>query len=1157
MVTAVNVYYNMTANRRISRFFVVGLLLIVVNGPAHARQSGKPVAEKTLISLLQDGNLSNRTVFDISFAQDSTVWLATSQGIATFDGVRWNHFGLDAGLPSAFVRAVHVDNNGGVWAGTDRGVAIRSGSGFVVLPDSLQPVGGNIRRISSSLDGSVWIATDNWLLPDRRGGVTIYTPSVSSGTVRTTTKHSTHRFHREMIVDLFFADSGQAAVATTDGYVDGRPGAWGSPVKKLAGDSLGTVWAVWDVSDSTRFVSAETGLYRIGVTDTLKVSRNGQRVMDFNHVRLIRNHSGRSLGLASSGLVWEFSTGEARTSDTRYAIPPEFESASVGPDGALWIMGNRTLVRGVSTSSSWNRISDRNTILLQDEKKRTWLLGNGLLDVFDADSLVNRFDHPLLSSDVFASDAGQDGVWVWNGSTAALFNADDNTSTVVTASGLGLERIVALSATPSTGEANLVGLSGENTPILFRRGATGWYPVVELPVVPSTPLVPCPDSGVCFLGSEGYRLFHARADTVSSIPLPSTTSSSRIPKLTSTRDGRVWLLAESGLFQYEGTRIRHTGLTTHWPTAIAYEPVVGEGEYEGLRVLNTGFAGTEAGVWWHDGLSWQSQDLEDPILFSPQSSELAWRDGPFLMRFDTSERGLWVKVRIPQSLTIRNGLIGDDGTTWLSTPEGVFVRHPEEARLHAWLPDGPIRVQGREPVSVDLESRLHFQPRNSASAMFSIKLGDRPWTMFKDASRLDIHPDSLSRRITPLRIQARLGAGPAISNMATSSIERIPIPLQDRWFFLPGVLGIAALLTILLGVVIAGSLRYKKLADSMEERVIRRTARLQELRLRLQQIIAESPMGILVLNEEGRVLQWNPAATEIFGWTEPEVIGRIPPFTKGQEEDYIRHIQTALDHPVRYVPVTRVNRNGETLQLVISEASTRDPVSGEALVVKMIINMTEIESSRVRLQELSRALISIQEAERRRIASELHDEVGGALTTLIFSQRRLMDYLDEHAAPSMESQIKTTKELITKIRTFSHALRPSELDDFGLVAAVQSLIEGMRDMSGFVVDLRLPTAGLPDLRDDVSTAAYRIIQETLTNVARHSGVFEASVSLDVSRNHLVITIEDDGKGFMPGKTHKGSSGVTGMRQRAEYLGGTLRIDSSPSSGTRIESRLPL
>jgi signal transduction histidine kinase len=238
-------------------------------------------------------------------------------------------------------------------------------------------------------------------------------------------------------------------------------------------------------------------------------------------------------------------------------------------------------------------------------------------------------------------------------------------------------------------------------------------------------------------------------------------------------------------------------------------------------------------------------------------------------------------------------------------------------------------------------------------------------------------------------------------------------------------------------------------------------------------------------------------------------------------------------------------------------------VLAEAIVGKGVQDALRRAGDRERelreeLEAHSRVVVAAQEAERRRIARELHDEIGQALTGLALS----LASLERQAPPELRAALSEARsgmgELVSRVHDFSLSLRPPMLDDLGLLPALLWLTEHvLSTQTGLQVDLE--HEGL-DRRFswEVETAAYRIVQEALTNVVRHAASGRARVRCLAEGEELFVEVTDEGIGFNPQSVRPHTtSGLRGMQERARLLGGLLRIDSHPGKGTRVVARLPV
>jgi signal transduction histidine kinase len=213
------------------------------------------------------------------------------------------------------------------------------------------------------------------------------------------------------------------------------------------------------------------------------------------------------------------------------------------------------------------------------------------------------------------------------------------------------------------------------------------------------------------------------------------------------------------------------------------------------------------------------------------------------------------------------------------------------------------------------------------------------------------------------------------------------------------------------------------------------------------------------------------------------------------------------------------------------------------------------------LQHLSARLLNAQEEERRSIARELHDEVGQALTAmkveLVFAQRAINGA--EGAAHALDEVRSIADGVLQTVRDLSHLLHPALLDDLGLAAATEWFLKGFSRRHGVQADL-VHDGCDERLAPETEAAIYRIIQEALTNVAKHAKASSCRVYLQRLTNTLLVTIEDDGVGFnlfdmrSPETTH--GLGLVGIRERAAHLRGTVRLESSHGKGTRLTVEVP-
>ena len=214
--------------------------------------------------------------------------------------------------------------------------------------------------------------------------------------------------------------------------------------------------------------------------------------------------------------------------------------------------------------------------------------------------------------------------------------------------------------------------------------------------------------------------------------------------------------------------------------------------------------------------------------------------------------------------------------------------------------------------------------------------------------------------------------------------------------------------------------------------------------------------------------------------------------------------------------------------------------------------LRRIESERNRSGLL---VLRAQEEERRRLAYDLHDEVNQALTAILLR----LQALSHDAPPAMADELSELKRLVNQamneLLQLARQLRPSALDDHGLLPAIESHVRRFAQQTGIETGLETD-AETRRLEPDQEIAVYRIAQEALTNIARHADASRVQVAFGSSGDGIELTVKDDGRGFETNGDGRRGLGLDGMAERARLLGGELTIDSSPGDGTALKLRVP-
>jgi two-component system sensor histidine kinase UhpB len=247
--------------------------------------------------------------------------------------------------------------------------------------------------------------------------------------------------------------------------------------------------------------------------------------------------------------------------------------------------------------------------------------------------------------------------------------------------------------------------------------------------------------------------------------------------------------------------------------------------------------------------------------------------------------------------------------------------------------------------------------------------------------------------------------------------------------------------------------------------------------------------------------------------------------------------------------------SGQPTRLAGTTQDVTERVKAEAQRERLL---QKVSAAREQLQNLSLRLLQAQEDERRRLAGELHDEIGQVLTAVSLS----LEAIDGNdILAQLEDSKQAVGRAIEQVRGMSLNLRPAMLDLIGLESALRWLVERQSAAMGAAFDLHCDL-GAERLAPELESACFRIVQEAITNIARHAGAGHVRVEVTRSRASVHLSIHDDGIGFDPAAAKRrarngGSFGVLGMEDRARLLGGILRITSAPGKGTTIRVRLPL
>ena len=346
--------------------------------------------------------------------------------------------------------------------------------------------------------------------------------------------------------------------------------------------------------------------------------------------------------------------------------------------------------------------------------------------------------------------------------------------------------------------------------------------------------------------------------------------------------------------------------------------------------------------------------------------------------------------------------------------------------------------------------------------------------------------------------------------------------------------------------------------------------RLQEQKTLLDELFEQAPDAVALVNGNDCVVRINRALTRTFGYASQEALGRrlkdLVICSESRDQGYWDLVRRG--QRVDTEDVCR-RKDGSQLDLAVILLPFSLPRGG-ALVYAIYRDITERKRADDELRELTAQLLQSQEEERRRLARELHDSTGQKLAALainlsIVSQSAAV--ADARAQRALAESLALTHECVRDIRTLTYLLHPPELEELGLADAARDYINGFSQRSGISVDVEL-SPDLGRLPREVETALFRILQESLNNILRHSGSRRARVRIyrspaGVTPAGVTMEVQDEGQGMQEGVLKHGSGtpaapgvGIVGMRERVRHLGGALEINSTPK-GTLLKALLPL
>jgi signal transduction histidine kinase len=270
-----------------------------------------------------------------------------------------------------------------------------------------------------------------------------------------------------------------------------------------------------------------------------------------------------------------------------------------------------------------------------------------------------------------------------------------------------------------------------------------------------------------------------------------------------------------------------------------------------------------------------------------------------------------------------------------------------------------------------------------------------------------------------------------------------------------------------------------------------------------------------------------------------------------------RRLKAELTAPpmilICFEDITRRKRADEDRERLVAELEE----ARQRLELRVSERTEQLADSLFKLRDLSEKLVLAHESEQRRIARELHDQIGQDLTALRLMFHRAAADETNPARQTFADAVRVTDEAIQNVRTICSTLRPQALDDLGLVAGLKWHFQNFGARSNLKVEFEMGAFEEARLNDILQCTIFRVIQEALTNVARHAKAQRAFVSLEMTERDVLIQIRDHGKGFDCNKVAKNHHGVSSMRERVSLVSGQFEIKTRPGRGVTIDVKIPI
>ena len=830
----------------------VGLRAEGSEDPAATPSSDRPWQWQ---SLAASAGLLHQRVFDVAFAPGGVVWIAAGNGLWRYDGFRWTVFGPEHGLPSRFVRAVLVSRSGELWVGTDAGAGVFNAARGAFDPRGTREVlpNGNVRRIVEDAEGALWFCCDQW--PDT---------SISPGGLAVLQDERWRVFTQadglpmNYVIGYHRDRSGREFAFTPRGWAQRRGEVWAAP-ESAGPTGQNTVLHFAETAEGRLFAQSEQGLLTLNsdgwhplATKSLLVgaTRSGEALA------LMRDNQRGTLRLAR----WDgadFVPLSAPVAGPRVA---RFYHLREAPDGAIWCVGEGTILRWTRDDPAWRHFARLPAPQAVDARERVWFSGEAGVWWAEDESL-RRLD-PLAEF----IGADRDGLVLGRAPDGSLVQIRDVRAPGTEPVDLGFRP--AQAGNDFSHKLWVWGRDDAGHTRFAHRDDTGNWITLGSPRLQSQRTVswhPDPRGGinVVFLDARttDYAVVHAQGDALSWIDLGATPPPVPYPQFY--RVGSVEFIAG-----YDRVYRRDTAGDGAWAvlnefSASAFSlPLISRDE--ALVFFKNGKGGGPGCARFHRGRWTEASGEFDHGNFAPDRRGLSIATRGGVYRRSRPDGLDFDYLPLPEDTLIQSLFTTSAGALWIGTSEGVLHYRPRSNPPETFIHSRVVEVgDGGLPVRFGGIAR-HQTALPPQAWRFSWRFDDEPWSEFTEGEEPTLPTSRLAPGRHRLELRARSAEG-VDASPARLDFEVLPVPLQERAWFVPAVAGVALLIAGLAWLGVARSRAIRRSNAALRREIAEREHAQAALRVahdELEKRVEERTTELSASNQSLRRAMGEQAAAE-------------------------------------------------------------------------------------------------------------------------------------------------------------------------------------------------------------------------------------------------------------------------------------------------------